>query len=155
LDADHFRQRAARARELAQSGDDVRLSRMLLEVAEDLDAEAHAMETVDRADRRGFPRARRPEIHDALLHMIGPLTDPRPVQITNLSIGGARFRTDRAPTPGSRVILEIPDNALRLDGTILRARGADAAMVFDPASSADPALSRLLRSEAVADQVQI
>jgi hypothetical protein len=128
---------------------------MLLEVAVELDAEAEAMETSDRADRRGSPRAHRPDIHEALLHMIGPLTDPRPVQITNLSIGGAKFRTDSAPTPGSRVILELPDNGLRLDGTILRARGADAAMVFDPASSADPALSRLLRSEAAAERVRV
>jgi hypothetical protein len=44
LDATHFRQRAARAREMAQSGDDLRLSRMLLDVAVDLDAEAEAME---------------------------------------------------------------------------------------------------------------
>src|ERR1700689_2100555 len=73
LDADHFRQRAARARELAQSGDDIRLSRMLLEVAVELDAEAEAMETSNRADRRGAPRAHRPDIHEALLHMIGPL----------------------------------------------------------------------------------
>ena len=155
MDAIHFRQRAARARELAQSGDDVRLSRMLLEVASDLDAEAEAMETVDRGDRRGFPRARRPEVHEALLHMIGPSTDPRPVQVTNLSIGGAKFRADSVPTPGSRVVLELPESALRLDGTILRARGADAAMVFDPASSADPALSRLLRSECPGDRVAI
>jgi hypothetical protein len=44
LDATHFRQRAAHAREMAQSGDDIRLSRMLLEVALDLDAEAEAIE---------------------------------------------------------------------------------------------------------------
>ena len=44
LNANHFRQRAARARELAQSGDDIRLSRMLLEVAFDMDAEADAIE---------------------------------------------------------------------------------------------------------------
>jgi hypothetical protein len=45
LDATHFRQRAASAREMAQSGDDLQLSRMLLDVASDLDAEAEAIET--------------------------------------------------------------------------------------------------------------
>jgi hypothetical protein len=44
LDATHFRQRAASAREMAQSGDDLQLSRMLLDVASDLDAEAEAIE---------------------------------------------------------------------------------------------------------------
>lgn len=44
MNAAHFRKRAATARELAKSGDDLRLSRMLLEVAEDLEAEAEAME---------------------------------------------------------------------------------------------------------------
>jgi hypothetical protein len=44
MDATHFRLRAARAREMAQNGDDIRLSRMLLEVASDLDAEAEAIE---------------------------------------------------------------------------------------------------------------
>jgi hypothetical protein len=55
LDAAHFRQRAARARELAQSGDDIRLSRMLLDVAIDLDAEAEAIEAemVQDHHRRG------------------------------------------------------------------------------------------------------
>ncbi|HEY4171643.1 MAG TPA: hypothetical protein VGM42_01355 [Rhodopila sp.] len=118
---------------------------MLLEVAADLDAEAEAIETGDRAAR---PHTLRPDIHAALLHMIGFPTDPRPVQITKLSIGGAKFRTENVLTPGSRVVLELPDRALRLDGTISRAAGADAAMVFDPASSADPALSRLLHAPA-------
>jgi hypothetical protein len=44
LDAKYFRERAARARELAQSGEDMRLSQMLLEVAMDLEAEAEAIE---------------------------------------------------------------------------------------------------------------
>ncbi len=44
MDAVKFRLKAARARELAQTGDDFRLSRMLLEVASDLDAEAEAID---------------------------------------------------------------------------------------------------------------
>ena len=155
MDAAHFRKRAARAREMAQSGDDVRLSRMLLEVALDLDAEADAMETGGAKERRHFPRLRRPGSYEALLHMIGPHTEPRPVQIIDLSAGGAKFRTNSAPMPGSRVVLELLGRALRLDGMILRTCGSDAAMVFDPASIADPALSRLLQSEALMDRVRV
>jgi hypothetical protein len=154
LDAAHFRQRAAHAREMAQSGDDVRLSRMLLEVALDLDAEAEAMEINGLTERRRAPRIHGGEVYEALLHMIDSRTDPTPVQIHNLSIGGAKFRADNVPAVGSRVILELPARTLRLDGMIVRARGVDAAMVFDPTSSADPALGRLLTSEAVADRVQ-
>jgi hypothetical protein len=154
LDAAHFRQRAAHAREMAQSGDDVRLSRMLLEVALDLDAEAEAMEINSSTERRRASRTHGRAVYGALLHVTDSRTDPAPVQIRNLSIGGAKFRTDNVPTPGSRVILELPARTLRLDGTIVRARGVDAAMVFDPASSADPALGRLLISETVADRVR-
>lgn len=49
MDSTHFRQRAARAREMAQFGDDLRLSRMLLDVAVELDAEAAAMEAHTQA----------------------------------------------------------------------------------------------------------
>jgi hypothetical protein len=128
---------------------------MLLEVALDLDAEAEAMEAGGPAERRGFPRVHRPEIREALLHMVDPLIDTCPVQIVNLSAGGAKLRTDRTPTVGSNVTLELPGRGLRLDGTILRTRGLDAAMAFDPASSADPALGQLLRSGAMTDQILV
>jgi len=154
LDATHFRQRAAHAREMAQSGDDLRLSRMLLEVALDMDAEAEAMEASSAAERRAFPRVSPPDIHEALLHTVGQGSDTRPARIINLSVGGARFRVDRAPAPGSRVVLELPGRGLSLNGTILRVRGMQVAMAFDPASSADPGLSWLLGSEALADPVQ-
>ena len=44
MDALHFRTRAAKARMMAENGDDVRISRMLLDVADELDAEADLME---------------------------------------------------------------------------------------------------------------
>jgi hypothetical protein len=132
---------------------------MLLEVALDLDAEAEAMENGGVTDRRGSPRVRRPVVDAAMLHVIGPVaeppvTEPRPVQIIDLSAGGAKFRADRTPTPGSRVVLELPACALRLDGTIVRTRGSDVAMAFDPASRADPALNRLLRCATLTDHVR-
>ena len=153
MDAIHFRERAARAREMAQSGDDLRLSRMLLEVALDLDAEAEAIEAGGSTDRRKSERSRGSEIYGAFLHLIGSDTDARPVQIVDLSTGGARLRVDRSLTVGSRVILELHRHDLRLEGSILRVRGTEAAMVFDPGSAADPALNRLLRSEAGTERV--
>jgi hypothetical protein len=154
VDATHFRQRAARAREMAQSGDDIRLSRMLLEVAVDLDAEADAIESSHAADRRRFPRLRSSDTAAGLLHRVDADDDVIPVHVINLSIGGARFRVDRVPPPGSKVTLELPVHGISLDGTILRARGTDAAMLFDSAASADPILRGLLRSDALADPIQ-
>jgi hypothetical protein len=154
LDATHFRQRAASAREMAQSGDDIRLSRMLLEVALDLDAEAEAIEAAGISERRGFPRARPPEIYGALLHTTGPNADTRPIQIVNLSVGGAKTRIDRAPTFGTQVTLELPSHSLHLDGTILRVRGVDVAIGFDTASSAHPGLARLLRTASLGHPVR-
>ncbi len=49
MDANHFRDRAAKAREMARSGDDLRLAEMLLEVAFDLESEAEAIEAEQRA----------------------------------------------------------------------------------------------------------
>jgi hypothetical protein len=114
---------------------------MLLEVALDLDAEAEAIEADRMADR---PELRPSDLNGALLHMVGPNADTRPAQVLNLSVGGARFRVDRHQTPGSKVILELPARALRLDGTILRAQGMDAAMIFDSSCRTAPDLSRLL-----------
>ena len=71
LDAAHFRQRAACARELAQSGEDIRLSRMLLDVASDLDAEAEAIETELANQLRAFSHSGRAAVPAALLSVTG------------------------------------------------------------------------------------
>jgi hypothetical protein len=155
LDATHFRQRAASARIMAQSGDDIRLSRMLLDVALDLDAEAEAMEAKNPTERRRFARLRPAAMDDAVLHITAPDTDTRPVKIIDLSFGGAKIRVDRLQTPGSRVTLELPSHSLRLDGTVLRALAAETIMVFDPAASASPGLSRLLRTETASARAEV
>jgi hypothetical protein len=62
LDASHFRRRAANARELAQSGDDLRVSQMLLEVALDLDAEAEAIEAEQPRESRHSQQSKSTEI---------------------------------------------------------------------------------------------
>jgi hypothetical protein len=126
---------------------------MLLEVALDLDAEADAMESDREVDRNAFQRVRPSTNLEGLLHQADPDAESRRAQIISLSTSGARFRVDRTQTPGTKVTLELPGHDLRLVGTILRTRGAEAAMVFDPASSADPDLSRVLRSQVATDPV--
>ena len=73
MDATHFRQRAASARELAQSGDDIRLSRMLLDVALDLDAEAEAieLELLTRSPMIQSPMPRHVALNEPLLTASG------------------------------------------------------------------------------------
>jgi hypothetical protein len=148
LDATHFRLRAARAREMAQSGDDIRLSRMLLEVALDLDAEAEAIEAEVTTERRGLARLRPARTEqEALLHVAGIEGGGVPAHILNLSRGGARVRVDWPQKAGNNVTLELPHHGLHLDGTILRVRGSEAVMVFEPAATADLGLSRLLQAD--------
>jgi hypothetical protein len=78
LNAAHFRERAATARDLAKSGDDLRLSRMLLEVAHDLEAEAEAMEAETGLSCRHTPLTR--------LHASADTTGAVAIQITGFSI---------------------------------------------------------------------
>jgi hypothetical protein len=44
MDALHFRKRARQARELARDGEDMRLTQLLLAMADDMDAEAEAID---------------------------------------------------------------------------------------------------------------
>lgn len=146
MNTEHFRQRAARAREMAQFGDDLRISQMLLEVARDMDAEAEAIEAGPPNEQRRSPRFSPSEAYRAVLHTGEDDAMGRPIQIVNLSVGGAKLRCACAHTPGTRVVLELSCRGLRLAGRIVRMRGIEAAMVFNAESSADPALARLLRS---------
>ncbi len=155
MDAIRFRQKAARAREMAQSGDDVRLSRMLLEVAIDLDEEAEAMEAQAALSNHMSRDQPGTEKYGALLHNThnnpdNPVMGSIPVEIVSLSVGGVKFRIARALKPGSRMTLELSKQAIRLDGIVVSIFGTETTMVFDSSSSADPALSRLLQPQWVA-----
>jgi hypothetical protein len=77
LDANHFRNRAAKAREMARAGDDVRLAEMLLEVALDLEAEADA---IDAEQHKTKPIMAEPAETDAswLWHPPGPARALKP-----------------------------------------------------------------------------
>jgi hypothetical protein len=154
LDATHFRLRAARARELAQSGDDVRLSRMLLDVAVDLDAEAEAIESGSDQMRRGVRPERRSELRGALLHVEGSDAEPKPVQVIALSSSAATLRLEGTLIGDQEVILELPGQSLRLRGTASSTDGCELAIVFESSSREDPALVRLIRSGAQQDQAR-
>jgi hypothetical protein len=147
LDATHFRQRAARAREMAQSGDDIRLSRMLLEVAHDLDAEAAEIEAEVMAERRAFARLQPSGLQDARLRVADSDGRAIQVQIIDLTALGAKIRSDHLSMAGSKVTLELPGHGLHLDGVILRVRGLEATVAFDPEARSDPGLMRLLQPE--------
>ena len=107
MDATQFRERAARAREMAKSGDDLRLSRMLLDVARDLDAEAEAMEAETPAARIGmrtFEGGGTNGDHDIVA-----------ARVIDLGIRGARVTTD---SQSGKPDASMPDYALHLEGTI-------------------------------------
>ena len=144
LDASHIRHRAFRAREMAQAEDDFRLSQMLLKVAEDLEAEANAMEA-EGQERRAFPRLRQIEMFGTLFSGTAPGSHEALVQITDLSVGGAKIGLggNAEPPPGN-VVLALPGLGLFLKGTILRTRGAKAAMMFDSTTNADLCLKWFL-----------
>lgn len=75
MDAKHFRNRAAKAREMARAGDDVRLAEMLLEVALDLEAEAEAIEAEQR-DASLILAAPAETAEPWLWQPLGPARDP-------------------------------------------------------------------------------
>jgi len=142
LDAIHFRNRAAKAREMARAGDDVRLAQMLLEVASDLEAEAAVIEAEQRDAARTPPgRALR-----ATLTGLDGDTRVRSVQIIDISLSGAKFQADGCHGAGSPVVLELPCFGLHLEGTIVRAGEREAAMMFDPSSRSAPGLAQLVLS---------
>jgi hypothetical protein len=130
---------------MAQFEDDLRLSRVLLKVAEDLEAEADAMDEEGR-ERRAFAWLRQIEMFGTLSS--GFASEAALVQITDLSVGGAkiRFGGNGEPAQGD-VVLALPGLGLFLKGTILRTPGAEAAMMFDPTISADPCLAWFLQGE--------
>ncbi len=132
---------------MAKSGDDMQLSKMLLDVARDLDAEAKEIESGGTLERRRHVRLRPVGIHEALLHANEDYWDMTPVQIVNLSRSGAKIKAERSQLVGSQVTLELPDEGLHLDGSILRVNGTEVAIAFSPVASADSGLNRLLQEQ--------
>ncbi|MFL5256716.1 MAG: hypothetical protein ACJ8AI_28240 [Rhodopila sp.] len=112
MDASHFRRRAAIARELALTGEDVRLAQMLMELAADLDAEADTME----AEQAGAVTARRQQddmaIPGALPEVMPGPADKRPAQIIDLTLTGIKSPEIRSGK-GSGVVLPFPGSGLR------------------------------------------
>jgi hypothetical protein len=59
MDALHFRQRAEQARELARNGEDMRLTQLLLALADDMEAEAEAIDDEASMTASMLPHGRR------------------------------------------------------------------------------------------------
>lgn len=142
MDAIHFRNRAAKAREMARVGEDVRLVQMLLEVASDLEAEAETIE----AEQRDASRIRPLRTLRAILSGVNGSPAVGPVEIIDISLSGAKFQADFSHDPGAAVALELPAFGLHLQGTIVRADDRETAMTFDRQSSAAPGLAQLVFS---------
>jgi hypothetical protein len=145
VDANHFRNRAARAREMAKSGDDPRLVEMLLDVARDLDAEAEAIDAESITEGSDGAAVSCGELFGSLLWPTEHGNNAGSVQVINLSLDGAKLRTETVCEEGRTVVLDLPEQGLRLSGCIIRAAGLEASMIFAPASVQNPALGRYLR----------
>ena len=118
MDASHFRKRAAIARELAQSGDDVRLAQMLMELAVDLEAEANAIEAEQaRAD------AQRPKQVDT---PTPGLATRRPAQVIDLTLAGMKPPLESRSDKGCAVVLPFPGSGQRRETASQPAAECDA-----------------------------
>lgn len=146
MDALHFRRRAAYAREIAKSGEDPWISEMLLEVAGDLDAEAATIDAECAVERGRFSPEQGPRLASLLVWTTDTGSAVQPVRVVNISRGGATLRTDLACRTGVDVILDLRAGGLRLSGRIVCATDHEAGMVFQPASTHDPAFACYLRS---------
>jgi len=130
---------------MAKSGDDPRLAEMLLEVASDLDAEAEAIDAESVSDSSDGGASSCRNLFGSLLRPTEHGTNAEPVQVINLSPGGAKLRTETASEEGCAIVLDLPDEGLRLSGYLIDTVGLEASMVFATGSAMDPALRRYLR----------
>jgi hypothetical protein len=109
LDASYFRNRAAIARELAQTGDDVRLAQMLMELAVDLEAEAEAIEAEQASAALSRPQ-------QTSTPMPRP-ADRWPAQVIDLAHTGIKPRPEPRSGKGAAVVLPFPGSGTRRDAT--------------------------------------
>jgi hypothetical protein len=130
LDASHFRQRAATARELAQAGDDRRLAKMLLELAIDLDAEAAAIEA-EQASAEAL------RSHPAGTRVNGG--DRTVARIIDLTSSSAKSPTEARPGRFSAVVLPFPGCSIPQETTPVPSGADHAAAARETLSLAVPA----------------
>lgn len=127
MDASHFRQRAAIARELAQAGEDRRLAHMLLELAIDLDAEAEAIEA-----EQARTADRHPASATAQASATAPDGNRAAAPIIDLTTPGVKSPVDTRPSRFSAVVLPFPARGLPQETTLPPAARHPAARATPP-----------------------
>jgi hypothetical protein len=142
LDASHFRQRAAIARELAQAGDDRRLAQMLLELAIDLDAEAEAIDA-EQASAEG-QRSQPPGI-------MANGGDRAAARIIDLTPSGMKSPAEARPGRFSAMVLPFPGRSILQEATLLPSGTDHATAARDTLSPAVPAPAQPLPADKQAD----
>ena len=134
MNADHFRKRAADARDMAGSGEDPRIAAMLLDLAKEMDAEAALIEAGLSHDGGAAPSCRTENIR-AMLHA-PPTRAPTWLALAELSIAGACLRGSTSAQVDDEVILEVPTLDLRIPGRVIHIGSAEVVVGFatDPVS---------------------
>lgn len=129
MDGAHFRRRAAEARAMAGLGQDMQLCHLLLEVAQDLEAEAAVIDAGVAQDRRICLRVPGEGIAAILRPLTTGAIDARLV-LTNFSQTGAHLRGRAMLTPGIEVCLDLPSCSLRLLARVMRSGPEEVALRF-------------------------
>ena len=120
MDASYFRKRAAIARELAQTGDDVRLAQMLMELAVDLEAEAEAIQ----AEQANIVS---PCAQQDATAMPVPADRP-PAQVIALALTSIKPLPELRFGRGGAVVLPFPGGSMRREATSQPVAACDAVL---------------------------
>jgi hypothetical protein len=151
VDAAHFRRRAAEARAIATLGQDTTLYHLLLEVAQDLDAEADAIEAGVGRDRRS--NSRLPiRGFSVKLHLAPQLGEPAPLALRDMSRSGARLTGKAGVSAGASVVLEITAIEARLKARVTRIEPDSIALAFDADEDTVNEAERVLQQFAACDR---
>ena len=115
---------------MAGQGKDPHLTRLLRQVALDLEAEASMMEAGVPCERRAYGRVR---AHDlgAIVQLVGASGPGARLTLVDLSRGGVRLRGTFSLRPGMAVTCVIPSLGACLTAKVVRVAGDQVALAFD------------------------
>jgi hypothetical protein len=129
---------------MAGLGQDAQLAELLLEVAQDLDAEAGLIDAGQPRDRRASPRS---PVQGIAATVCLPLPGATvwQVTLTDLSIGGARLVGETRLALRARVILELPSCGMHLMARVARVDPGGLAVEFAADQETGQLAGRALR----------